>query len=140
MATGYWLDGRGSNRVGAREFFSRPSQRPTQPPIQWVQGALSAGVKRRGREADSSPPSSPDVKNDRAIPLLRDLSSWHGVQLIKRRGFFMFLPLHKERKPTSVSAAVDRLGCIARCRLPQRPAFYLIPLNRRVNISVRAGL
>jgi hypothetical protein len=35
---------------------------PTQPPIQWVPGALSLGVKRPGREADHSPPSSAEVK------------------------------------------------------------------------------
>jgi hypothetical protein len=26
--------------------------RPTQPPIQWVPGALSLGIKRQGSEAD----------------------------------------------------------------------------------------
>jgi hypothetical protein len=36
---------------------------PTQPPIQWILGALSLGVKRLGREADPSPPSSAEVKN-----------------------------------------------------------------------------
>jgi hypothetical protein len=36
--------------------------RPTQPPIQWVPGALSQGVKRPGREADHSPPTSAKVK------------------------------------------------------------------------------
>jgi hypothetical protein len=36
---------------------------PTQPLIQWVLGALSLGVKRPGREADYSPPSSAEVKN-----------------------------------------------------------------------------
>jgi hypothetical protein len=35
---------------------------PTQPPIQWLPGALSLGVKRAGREADHSPPSSAEVK------------------------------------------------------------------------------
>jgi hypothetical protein len=35
----------------------------TQPPIQWVPGALSLGVKRLEREADRSPPSSAEVKN-----------------------------------------------------------------------------
>jgi hypothetical protein len=35
---------------------------PTQPPIQWVLGALSLGIKRPGREADHSPPSSAEVK------------------------------------------------------------------------------
>jgi hypothetical protein len=36
--------------------------RPTQPPIQWVTGVLFLAVKRPGREADQSPPSSADVK------------------------------------------------------------------------------
>jgi hypothetical protein len=30
--------------------------------IEWVPGALSLGVKRPGREADHSPPSSAEVK------------------------------------------------------------------------------
>jgi hypothetical protein len=42
---------------------SRPSLGPTQPPIQWVPGALSLGVKRPGGEADHSIPSSAEVKN-----------------------------------------------------------------------------
>jgi hypothetical protein len=42
---------------------SRTALGPTQPPIQWVPGALSLGVKRPGREADHSPPSSAEVKN-----------------------------------------------------------------------------
>jgi hypothetical protein len=33
-----------------------------QPPIQWVREALSLRVKRPGREADHSPPSSAEVK------------------------------------------------------------------------------
>jgi hypothetical protein len=35
----------------------------TQPPIQWVSGEISLGVKRPGREADHSPPSSAEVRN-----------------------------------------------------------------------------
>jgi hypothetical protein len=42
---------------------SRTALGPTQPPIQWVPGILSLGVKRPGREADHSPPSSAEVKN-----------------------------------------------------------------------------
>jgi hypothetical protein len=42
---------------------SRTALGPTQSPIQWVTGALSLGVKRPGREADHSPPSSAEVKN-----------------------------------------------------------------------------
>jgi hypothetical protein len=41
---------------------------PTQPPIHWVPGTLSPGLKRQGREADHSSPSSAEVKNDSAIP------------------------------------------------------------------------
>jgi hypothetical protein len=43
-------------------MLSRLSLGSTQPPIQWVPGALSLGVKRQGREADLSPPSSAKVK------------------------------------------------------------------------------
>jgi hypothetical protein len=42
---------------------SRPPLGPTRPPIQWILGALSAGVKWPGHEADHSPPSSVEVKN-----------------------------------------------------------------------------
>jgi hypothetical protein len=54
------------SRRGLGIFFfttaSRKALTPTQPPIQWVSGALSLGVKRLGREADHSPPSSAEVK------------------------------------------------------------------------------
>jgi hypothetical protein len=51
---------------GGWHFFSfstasRPALEPTQPPIQWVPEVLSLGVKRPGREAHHSPPSSADV-------------------------------------------------------------------------------
>jgi hypothetical protein len=42
---------------------SRTALVPTKPPIQWVLGALSLGVKQPGHEADHSPPSSAKVKN-----------------------------------------------------------------------------
>jgi hypothetical protein len=66
-ATAYGLDDRGvGNRVpvGSRIFStsSGPAMGPTQPPIQWVPGALSLGVKRQGREADHSPPTSVEVR------------------------------------------------------------------------------
>jgi hypothetical protein len=65
----YGLNNRGSRLrfpAGAGIFLlttaSRPALGPTQPPIQWVPGALSLGVKRPGREADHSPPYSAEVK------------------------------------------------------------------------------
>jgi len=36
---------------------------PIHPPVHWVWGALSPGVKRPGREAGHSPPASAEAKN-----------------------------------------------------------------------------
>jgi hypothetical protein len=52
-------------RVPVRQrIFPSPRRRlgPTQPPIQWVLEALSPRIKRPGREADHSPPTSAEVK------------------------------------------------------------------------------
>jgi hypothetical protein len=32
-------------------------------PVKWVPGSLSPGIKRQGREADHTPPSSAEAKN-----------------------------------------------------------------------------
>jgi hypothetical protein len=66
-ALGYGLDDRGfESRQGLGILLytsaSRLALGPTQPPIQWVSRSLSLGVKRPGREADYSPPSSTEVK------------------------------------------------------------------------------
>jgi hypothetical protein len=58
-----------------REIFvltvtSRPTLGPTHSPVQWVP-ETPTGIKRKGREFVSSPPSSADVKNGGAIPLLQ---------------------------------------------------------------------
>jgi hypothetical protein len=65
VATGYGLDWTTERSefefpVGSRISFksSRPALGSTQLPIQWVPGTLSPGVKRQGREADHSPPTS----------------------------------------------------------------------------------
>jgi hypothetical protein len=65
---GYGLDDRrfeSRQELGIFLFTtaSRPALGPTQPPIKWVSGALSLEVKRPGREAGHSPPSSEEVKN-----------------------------------------------------------------------------
>jgi hypothetical protein len=69
IALGYGQDDRGFlSRYGLRIFLFTTASRPvlgaTQPPpTHWVPAALSLGVKRPGREADHSPPSSAEVKN-----------------------------------------------------------------------------
>jgi hypothetical protein len=59
---------------------SRVALGPTQPPIQWVPGALSLGVKQLGHEADHSPPSSAEVK-ERVELYLHSPISLHGMVL-----------------------------------------------------------
>jgi hypothetical protein len=68
---------------------SRTALGPTQPPIQWVPGVLSLGVKRPGREADHLPPSSAEVKNAWTIPPLLQyvFMAWC---LVKHRDNFTF--------------------------------------------------
>jgi hypothetical protein len=41
---------------------SRPVLRSIKPPFQWVSGAFSAWIKRPGREANRSSPTSAEVK------------------------------------------------------------------------------
>jgi len=73
-----------------RKFFlfaaaSRPALGPTNPPIQWVPGALSQGIKWLGREADHTHPSSAEVKECVEICIHSpNTSSWRGVQLKHR--------------------------------------------------------
>ena len=64
IATAYGLDGPRNESQWRRDFphLSRPTLRPTQPPVQWVPG-ISRGKMRPGRDADPSPPSSAEVKN-----------------------------------------------------------------------------
>jgi hypothetical protein len=61
---------------------------PTQPPIQWVSGILSLGIKRLGREADHSPPSTAKVKEWVEL-YLHSLNTppWRGAQLKHRDNF-----------------------------------------------------
>jgi hypothetical protein len=87
IALGYGLDDRGfESRQGLEIFIfttvSRPVLGRTQPPIQWVLGALSLGVKLPGREADHSPSSSAEVKNERSYTSTPPLRL-HGVVLSK---------------------------------------------------------
>jgi hypothetical protein len=72
------LDSQWGQEILLSSIMSRPALGPTHPPIQWVQGAVSLRVKQKGCEADYSPPSSAEVKNNGTIPLLPYMSSGHG--------------------------------------------------------------
>jgi hypothetical protein len=67
---------------------SKTALGPTQPPIQWVPGAVSLGVKRPGHEADHSLPSSAEVKECVELYLHSpNTPSWPGAQLKHRDNF-----------------------------------------------------
>jgi hypothetical protein len=81
-------------------------------------GALSLRVKRPGREADHSPPSSAKVKEwVELLPPLPDTPSWRGAQLKNRkhRNNFTFYLYHKEQ---------DHMASW----LCDHPSLYLSPL------------
>jgi hypothetical protein len=81
--------------TAVQHFFFSASSRPTlgstQPPIQWVPGSLSVGVKRQGREADHSPLYGADVKEGGAIPPLLSISSWLSAELMMYGDNFAFM-------------------------------------------------
>jgi hypothetical protein len=79
--------------IGARIFLlaimSRLALEPTQPPIQWIQGALCPIVKQLSHETDNSPASSAEVKT------VWSSTSTHprifvAQYLIKHRNIFTF--------------------------------------------------
>jgi hypothetical protein len=77
---GYGLADRGSITSRGKRFYSPPysSNRFWGPPslLYNVTGALFSGVKRQGREADHSPPSSAEVKNVGVISSLSHMPWW----------------------------------------------------------------
>jgi hypothetical protein len=68
-ATGYGLGSQGIRSSSPRRgkivlsTSSRQALGSTQPPFQWVPGALPPDVKRPRREADHSSPTSTEIKN-----------------------------------------------------------------------------
>jgi hypothetical protein len=75
-----WFDSRRGLGIFLFTTVSRTTLGPTQPPIQWVPGALSLGIKRPGREAGHSPPSSAEVEEWVEL-YLHSLIRFHGVVL-----------------------------------------------------------
>jgi hypothetical protein len=108
------FDSRRGLRISLFTTASRTALGPTQPPIQWVPGALSLGVKRPRREADHSPPSSAEVKECVELYLHSpDTPSWGCAQLITGTtltfAFYLYL-LPTQWVPGFLSLGVDGRG------------------------------
>jgi hypothetical protein len=50
--------------VSSKGLKPRPVLGPTEPSTEWVPGPQSLRINRPGRDADHSPPSSAEVKNE----------------------------------------------------------------------------
>jgi hypothetical protein len=85
---------------------------PTQPPIQWVPGALSLGVKRQGRESDHSPPSSADVKNVWSYTSTPQhaFMAWCSVKKAQRQLYLTLLYLKKRLQPHVLTLRHEGVG------------------------------
>jgi hypothetical protein len=86
IATGYGLDDRVVGvrvPVGSRIFStsSGPALGSTQPPIEWVPGPLSPGIKRPGSEADHSPPTSAELNKIWIYTSTPHTPSWRSAML-----------------------------------------------------------
>jgi hypothetical protein len=85
IASGYGLDDRGLSsspgRVKNFLFFtsSRPTLESTQPPIQWVPGDLSPGVKRPGRDLTTHLQLVPRLRKCGSILRLPHTPSWRNA-------------------------------------------------------------
>jgi len=64
--------------LGAGKGFFLPPHPPTQPPNQWILGALSLQVNGPGHEGDHSPPSRTEVKNRWSYISKPHTFSWRG--------------------------------------------------------------
>jgi hypothetical protein len=79
---------------------SRKALGPTQPPIQWVPGALTLDVKWPGRESDHSPPSSAEVEECVELYLhYPNTPSWRGAQLKAQGQIYLLLASQGDSAP-----------------------------------------
>jgi hypothetical protein len=85
------FDSRRGLEIFLFDTMTRPALRPTQLPIQWVPGALFLGVKRPGREAGHSLPSSAEVKECVEI-YLHSPNVFMAWCVVKQRDAFTFIP------------------------------------------------
>jgi hypothetical protein len=122
VASGY---GRTTEAVGVRvpvvknflfPTWSRPALGPTQLPIQWVQGALSLGIKRQGRERLTTHfQSVPRTKKCGSIQSLPHTPSWRNASLVKDMDNFTFALQYGIRYVQGCvsSISIPNLTCLA---------------------------
>jgi len=59
---------------------SRPTQGTKQPPVQWLLESSSPPVKLPWREYDHLPPSTVEIRNATAIPVLPHEMQWNNFK------------------------------------------------------------
>jgi hypothetical protein len=96
LRAGRWYDFRRKLGIFLFTTASRTALASTQPPIQWVRGALSLGVRRPGREARHSPPSSAGQRMSRNIPPLPQYAFMEWWSVKKAEGqLYLYLYLYR---------------------------------------------
>jgi hypothetical protein len=88
---------------------SRLALGPTQPPIQWVPGALSLGLKWPVHKADHSSPSSAEVKECVELYLHSPKYAIIAWCSVKSTGMTLPLPLPGDRQIQFVSVIPSEL-------------------------------
>jgi hypothetical protein len=81
------VPGRFNDRIFLFAIAFRLALGPTQPPLQWVPGAITPVIKRSVLEADNSPASSAEVKSVWSY-ISTPLVLLHGVVFIEARDMF----------------------------------------------------
>jgi hypothetical protein len=127
-----WPRSRSSSPSTGKIFLlstaSRSGLGPTLPPIQWVPGAISPGVKWPGREDDHSPPTSAVVKNTSIYT-----STWRSIPpLVKHRDNFTWTLFCAQLNPantlkTYFSKALSVLAPIHACASQVVPSIRVSP-------------
>jgi hypothetical protein len=111
LQTGPGFDPRQRQRISLASV-SRPALGPTQPPIQWVPGGLfPEGKARTGRDANQSPPSSAEVKNEQELYLLYPLAPTRRLAgqiyfLLLRNKIITARNVHELQRPEDLQSAL----------------------------------
>jgi hypothetical protein len=91
---------------------SRTALRPNHPPIQWVPGAHSLGVKRPGREDHSPPSSAGGQRMSGAIPPLPKYAFMAWCSIKAQGHLYFYCPIiHMDRLKETIQSLRYDLEC-----------------------------